>query len=232
MFVVEALAAALHIEARRLRAEDGLSLGEISRRLGIAPATARRWTLDISLTRDQLAGIDAQRAAAARAASAAMAEDRRRQRLAWQLEGRVRAKAGDPLHQAGCLLYWAEGAKARNSVILANSDPHLMRLFCRFLSDCFELGAADLTLRLHLYTGNGLTIRQVEDRWLRYLGLPRSCLRGHSINNRPAPSSGRKRNKLPYGVGNLRVRRSTWLAQHIFGAIQEYGEFDEPRWLD
>jgi hypothetical protein len=28
------------------------------------------------------------------------------------------------------------------------------------------------------------------------------------------------------------VAKSTHLVQHIFGAIQEYGGFEEPRWLD
>jgi hypothetical protein len=41
-----------------------------------------------------------------------------------------------------------------------------------------------------------------------------------------------RRNKLPYGVCSIRVRRSTRILQHIYGAIQEYAGFDEPRWLD
>jgi len=47
----------------------------------------------------------------------------------------------------------------------------------------------------------------------------------------PNSSSGRARNKLPYGVCTIRVT-STRVVQHIFGAIQEYGSFDEPAWPD
>lgn len=36
------------------------------------------------------------------------------------------------LHLAGCMLYWAEGAKSRNTIEFANSDPNMVRLFCRF----------------------------------------------------------------------------------------------------
>ena len=32
--------------------------------------------------------------------------------------------------------------------------------------------------------------------------------------------------------GNLRLRQGTHLIQHIYGAIQEYGGFEEPAWLD
>lgn len=50
------------------------------------------------------------------------------------------------------------------------------------------------------------------------------------LNHTPTSSSGRARKKLPYGVCTLTVC-STRLVQHIYGAIQEYGGFDEPAWL-
>jgi len=175
--------------------------------------------------------IDARRAVAARGASLANAERCRAQRLEWQRVGRERARDGDLLHQAGCLLYWAEGTKTRNTVELVNSDLNLVRLFLRFLAQCLNVGSSQIAFCLHVYTGNGLTIGQIEDRWLEALSLPRSCLRKHSINKRPAPTSGVKKNKLPYGVATVRVLQSTWLVQHIYGAIQEYGRFEEPRWL-
>jgi hypothetical protein len=160
-----------------------------------------------------------------------MAERRRELRRGWQEEGRLKARAGDPLHQAGCMLYWAEGNKDRNLVKLANSDVYLVRYFTQFLAACLGVVPTDITVRLNLYTGNGLSIREVEDYWLGHLGLPRSCLRKHSINNRPIRSQGLRKNKLPYGVCSLQVLRSTRIVQHIYGAIQEYGGFDEPRWL-
>jgi hypothetical protein len=79
--------------------------------------------------------------------------------------------------------------------------------------------------------GNGLTIDQIEGHWLEQLELPRSCLRKHAINPLPTSSSGAKKHKLPYGVATLALN-STEIVQHIYGAIQEYAGFDEPRWLD
>jgi hypothetical protein len=46
----------------------------------------------------------------------------------------------------------------------------------------------------------------------------------------PTSSSGRAKNKLPYGVCTV-VVHSTSVAQHIYGAIQEYAGFEEPAWL-
>jgi hypothetical protein len=39
------------------------------------------------------------------------------------------------LHQAGCMLYWAEGSKARNTLKFANSDRQMVRFFRHFLTD-------------------------------------------------------------------------------------------------
>ena len=86
-------------------------------------------------------------------------------------------------------------------------------------------------MTLHVYLGNGLSVAEIETHWLDALGLPRSCLRAHAIDVKPTSSSGRKTNKLPYGVCSLGIN-STRIVQHIYGAIQEYGGFEEPRWLD
>jgi hypothetical protein len=133
---------------------------------------------------------------------------------------------------AGCMLYWAEGSKARNVLTFANSDRNMLRFFSRFLRKSLGVAAEDYRVRLNVYTNNGLSLRAIEDYWLEALQAPRSCLRGHSLNHYPTSTSGSKRNRLPYGVCSLRVARSTWLVQHIAGAIQEYADFEQPKWLD
>jgi hypothetical protein len=130
------------------------------------------------------------------------------------------------------MLYWAEGSKDRNSLTFANSDAEMVRFFWRFIRTSFSVDPSQITIRLNVYTGNGLTIEQIEEHWLTVLELPISCLRKPILNHFPTSSSGGKRNKLPYGVCTFRVRRSTPIIQHVFGAIQEYAGFDEPRWLD
>ncbi|MGH2837938.1 MAG: hypothetical protein ACRDJY_06275 [Thermoleophilaceae bacterium] len=132
---------------------------------------------------------------------------------------------------AGCMLYWAEGSKSRNTVKLANSDPDLVVFFCRFLRESLGVRDVDIRLSLNVYLGNGLALEEIESHWLTALELPRSSLRKHSVNSRPTSSSGRKANKLPHGVATVRVQ-STQLVQHIYGAIQEYADFDNPAWLD
>ena len=96
----------------------------------------------------------------------------------------------------------------------------------------FDLGADRFSIGLNVYLGNGLTLAEIEGEWLSALELPSRCALKHVVDNRPTSSSGKRKNKLPYGVCTLKVRRSTPIVQHIYGAIQEYAGFDEPAWLD
>ncbi len=202
----------------------------IAAELSVSVASVHGWTRDIRLTPEQQEAIRRQGRMQFRQAWSVLNRERRR---SYQEEGRERARLGsDPLHMAGCMLYWAEGGKDRNSLCFANSDPHMTGYFCRFLRASLNVPVDRLTVRLNVYLGNDLSLERIEDFWLEALDLPRSCLRGHTLNNTPTSSSGRKRGRLPYGVCQLRVLQSTPVIQHIYGAIQEYCEFDEPRWLD
>jgi hypothetical protein len=215
-------------EARRLRREHGLPMKVIAKRLGVSPASVYAWTRDIEISAAHAArNMERSRTKFSRT----WAEKHREKRRRHQERGRSDARRGDPLHHAGCMLYWAEGGKRRNVLQFCNSDPHMLAFFRRFLCECFDVDPADLKLRLHVYLNGDLTLDEIEDFWIEKLDLPKSSLRGHSINPLPTSSSGKKKNRLPYGVGTLYLY-DTSIVQRIYGAIQEYGGFDEPRWLD
>ena len=129
------------------------------------------------------------------------------------------------------MLYWAEGPKARNTLKFANSDIQMVRFFRRFLTEALRVPVDKIVMTLNVYTNNGLSIEEIERHWLYVLQLPSTAVRKHTLNNLPTSSSGRAKNKLPYGVCTLAVY-SGRVIQHIYGAIQEYGQFEEPRWLD
>ena len=129
------------------------------------------------------------------------------------------------------MLYWAEGAKARNQVMLANADPDLLLVFVRFLRCCYGVEKDRIALSVNCFVDNGLTVREIEQWWLARLELPVTCLRTPVVN-RPSSASRRlKGNILPYGTARVRVS-STFVVQSIYGAIQEYAGIERPEWLD
>jgi len=205
-----------------------MPMKKIAKKLGVSPASVHLWTADIRISDEHRSrNIRTARAECGRRWAAV----NRAKRLGYQAEGRTKARDEDPLHQAGCMLYWAEGSKERGGLTFSNSDRAMVAFFSRFLRGCFGIAVERLSVRLNVYTTNGLSVREIEDSWLEALELPRSCLRAHTLDHFPTSSSGQKKNKLPYGVCTLRLF-DTRIAQHIYGAIQEYGGFDEPRWLD
>ena len=208
----------------------------IAARLGVSPASAYAWTRDIELTEEQkevnlrgprgpLNPEDVRRRAEAWAARC------RKRRAASQREGRVAARRSEPLHLAGCMLYWAEGSKGRNAIQFTNSDPRMAAFFRRFLVEALGIAPEDIHLSINVYTNNGMGIEQIERYWLDVLELPTSSVRGHMLNHMPTSSSGRAKHRLPYGVARLSVHK-TEKVQHVYGAIQEYAGFEEPAWLD
>ena len=157
-----------------------------------------------------------------------IAEDAKAARLVAQAHGRDPAQRGDPLHQAGCMLYWAEGSKGRNKVIFTNSDVTMVQLFVRFLRRCYGVADDAMALSLNVHLGNGLRMDEIEQWWLAALELPASCLRTPAVN-RVSGSSLRKRPPLLHGTARLMVG-STFVVQSIYGAIQAYGKFERPAW--
>jgi transcriptional regulator with XRE-family HTH domain len=208
--------------ARKLRSE-GLSVREIERRLGVARSSVSVWVRDVPLTETQLEYL-------AHAPRPATTTRHRRLREQCQAQGRALANRGEPLHAIGCMLFWAEGAKEINKVHLTNSDPELLRLFTRFLRHYFDVPNERIRILCNLFTDHLADQWAVEQFWLDVLELPRSSL-WRSVVNAYSRSSQRTRcGKLPYGTCRVTVH-DVRIAQHLYGAIQEYGGFERPEWL-
>ena len=83
---------------------------------------------------------------------------------------------------AGCMLYWAEGSKSRNAVLLTNADPDVLRFFVRFLRRFFQVRDHELKVYCNLFADHLARQREVEQFWLDTLELPQSCLRKSVVN--------------------------------------------------
>jgi transcriptional regulator with XRE-family HTH domain len=126
-------------QARLLRRRDGCSVKEIARLVGASPSTVSLWVRDIELTAEQHEALRQRNPVYNVQLNGwkANIDKGRARRLGYQQAGRRRVAHPSGLYVAGCMLYWAEGDKKRNSVRLSNADPELVRLFVEFLRECF-----------------------------------------------------------------------------------------------
>jgi AcrR family transcriptional regulator len=219
--------------ARRLRGEEGRSIKEIARLVGVSRSSVSLWVRDIELTPEQEAVLTDRDPARnqRRIGWGANMERARLRRRSSQLAGRRRARQLEPIYIAGCMLYWAEGAKTRGTVELSNADPEVIRFFARFLRECFGVPSDRMRLACHLFADHTARQREIEQFWLDVVGLPRSSLRKSIVNHYSRSSQRKRTNKLPYGTCKL-VVCSTEIVQTIYGSIQEFAGFNRPRWLD
>jgi hypothetical protein len=107
----------------------------------------------------------------------------------------------------------------------------VIRLFARFLRECFDVADDRFRVYCHLYADHVSEQRQIEDFWLATAGLPRTALRKSMVNNYSRSSQRKRFNRLPYGTCKL-VVHSTEIVQTIYGSIQEFAGFSRPEWLD
>jgi transposase-like protein len=220
-------------QARRMRHEEGRSIKEIARLLGVSTSSVSHWVRDIELTDTQHAALQARNGLheRQRLAHAAMAAKARARRTTAQQGGRERARSLDYRYAAGCMLFWAEGSRQRNKVVFTNSDPAMVRFFVEFIREFFDISSDRLRLTCNLFADHEARQREIENFWLRTVGLPRSCLCKSTVNRYSCYSQKKRKNKLPYGTCRF-VLHSTEIAQTIYGSIQELAGFDRPEWLD
>jgi transcriptional regulator with XRE-family HTH domain len=216
--------------ARELRA-GGCSVKEIERLLGVARSSVSRWVKDVELTDEQRRALALRVSEGRLQAAERKAEAARCLRREYQQEGRRLARERDGSYAAGCMLYWAEGDKRRNTVGLANSDPQLLTVFASFLRRHFAVLDDAFRVYCNLFADHAARKQQIEEFWLSALDLPSTCLRKSTVNTYSKYSEKKRCNKLPYGTCKL-VVHSSKIVQTIYGSIQEYGAFERPEWLD
>jgi hypothetical protein len=218
------------LRAREMRAE-GCSVKEIAATLGVARSSASTWVRDVPLGPEERARLIYRSRLGPIVAGELKAARARDVRRGYQDEGRRLARERGPDYAAGCMLYWAEGAKGRNSLQIVNADPEVLVFFARFLREHFDVERERMVVTCNLFADHVDHQREIEDHWLDRLELPRSCLRKSAVNAYSKYSQKKRTNKLPFGTCSLRVH-STRIVQTIYGSIQEYGGFDRPEWLD
>ena len=220
-------------EARTLRREQGQSIKEIARAVGASTSSISRWVRDIELTTDQVGALRARNPilnGQMAGARVRVARARSLRQMA-HAEGRAAALRGEPAHVAGCMLFWAEGSRNRNAVHFTNSDPQMVAFFARFIRRFFAPPDERMRVWCNLHADHAERLIEVEEFWLATVGLSRACLTRSTVNVLSSATRGKRTNLLPWGTCRLTVH-STAIVQHLYGAIQEYGGFDRPAWLD
>ena len=211
-------------EAIRLRVEEGLSFPEISKLLNVSKGTLSAWLSGIDISDDQKLAMAQRSRARGGVAMFAGAETNRRRGLekreSYREEGRQAAKMGNSLHQMGCVLYWAEGVKGRNSASFVNGDPVMMRSFSRFLfGPVVKADPRKASFSVGCYV-DILTMSEIEEFWVEQIGFDLRSTK-HRVKPTRVERLAFCHPKRPHGICPLHIN-DTRVVQHIYGALEVY----------
>lgn len=197
----------------------GLTYSEIREIVPVAKSTLSKWCQGIALSQTQINGIKKR----VPSQKGIPKDSQWRRRL--QIEA-IRREAtqfalrhlDDPVFVAGVVLYWAEGSKTRNDLMVANTDPRMLRQFiawCRRYLD----GEAEFVLSLHLHEGNdeSSAIRY----WRSTTGLQESRFTKTFIKPR---GTGHRKNHLAHGVCRVRIARPADHWNRVMAWIDTVGD--------
>jgi hypothetical protein len=181
----------------------GLSYGEIMDLIPVKKSTLATWCREVRLSDEQYAAVK-ERTYGSRLGIPVDTNRKRR-----EVVERIRAEARslvpelmmDPLWVAGTILYWAEGAKTRNHLKMANADPRALRLFVSWVQTYLD-PQAEFSLQLHLHEGND--DEAAKSHWRSETGLMTANFYRTFI--KPA-GTGHRKNHLAHGVCTIKVRR-------------------------
>lgn len=168
----------LREQARALR-RAGLSLQEISERLHhrVPRSTLQGWVRDIPLTLDQQARLRQRIREGGRKGRlrAQMLREERKRQEQEDLRRKAKELIQDAPEQVIALLialglYLGEGAKARDSFCLGNSDPRIICLWQECLRRSFEIDQDRWAAQLML--SDGMDEEVVRSFWSEITGIP------------------------------------------------------------
>lgn len=208
-------------QAIQMRSQ-GASIREIADRLVVSKSSVSCWVAHVKLTKQQTKNLQGRRLSGTHAGrAAAMIVNKQRYqkiRMDARLHGYNEAN-GDPLHVAGCMLYWAEGSKSMNTATMSNTDPILLKKFVEFL---IYLGVSvdriGVSCRVHNTPGNA-SPAQCRKFWASSLGIKMSSVKVFHARDDRGPSS--RKCRYPHGVGRVFVYDVS-IIQRIYGGIERY----------
>lgn len=210
-----------YLQAIEMR-KQGCSLEDILTKLEVSRGTAYGWIKHIELSEYQqqcLRGRVTDKMPAGR--QKAIETNRKKYenlRNTARQQGYDEA-VGDPVHVAGCMLYWAEGAKSLNSVCFSNTDAAMQKKFKEFLEYLqVPLEKIKFSTRVHNTKGNG-THDECKKFWSEKLNISVDQIKVFDANNNRGNSNAKSR--YPFGVGRLVVYDYT-IIQRIYGGIERY----------
>ncbi|MCL4354316.1 hypothetical protein M1349_02470 [Patescibacteria group bacterium] len=212
------------LEARKLR-KEGQSIKSIAKTLKVSSSTVSIWCRDVKLTPKQIKILEqhSRDPNYGKRLEYSLKQQRERNiKIKTLKNAGIRAigkLSKRELFLVGVSLYWAEGFKKDSQVGFASSNPEMIKLFIKWLRDCFNYKIQDLSVRVTVNISHNYRIQDIQNYWSRTIMIPENHfqkpfyqkVKWEKIYENP---------ENYFGVLRVKVRKSTDFLRKICGMIE------------
>ncbi len=210
--------------------KQGLSYGEILKEVPVTKSSLSLWLKSVGLAKEQKQRITEKRLAAMRRGQQACRVKRKKitEEIKNVAIGEIGKLTERELWLISTTLYWAEGRKEKEingsvrsgRVRLSNSDPFLLRVFLKWLTEVRKLPKTDIAFRIYLHETSRHRLLEVQRYWSKVLDFPIDCFQKVSWKKANIKTKRKNIGENYFGLVDLDVRRSTSLYREIAGWIE------------
>jgi transcriptional regulator with XRE-family HTH domain len=192
-------------DARQLR-EEGCSIKEISRKVGVSKSSVSIWTRNIVLSEEQQRGLSergrSKKSIEKRRMSRLKNEADKRQKIIDKAKKRIEKISKHELLLIGSALYWAEGGKTQRGIVrFSNGDPRMIRLMMNFFEKIWQVPIEKMRGYIHIHPH--LDEKRAERYWAKVSGIPLS--RFYKTYKKQNKASKGLRDSLPFGTFDIYI---------------------------
>ena len=212
------------ILARKLR-NEGKSIKNIAKTIGVAKSTVSLWCNDIFLSELQKNNLTKISLEAIKRGSVVANENKKRERLVrvnkYKLIGieKIGKLSKRELFLVGVALYWAEGDKNQRRVVFINSDQKMILLWTKWIIECLNIPKERLICRVEINEIHKERLKIVEQYWSNLTKIPISQFRKASLKHSQIKKIYND-NSNYYGALQLTISKGTNLNYEILGYIE------------
>ena len=211
--------------AQKMR-ENGMSFGDISKKLNVAKSTLSFWFKNIVLTDSAISKIRTKGNMKSVRALLKYTESKRKDRLEryaiQKQEGiSVLGMLSDrDVLMAGLGLYWGEGYKYENGELgFTNSNPNMIRFYFKWLK-LWNIEKDSLIFRLTLNKFFKKEEDNIKNFWVNFLDVKKEQFSKTTFIKTNLKKGSIKNIEKYKGILRVKVRKGTALRNKILGAIE------------
>lgn len=185
--------------------KNGVAMGEIAERLGVAKSSVSYWVRDIPLTQTQRNKLNAKGhsvdAIEKRRISRLRNLQTKRNEIIESAKIEAETLSTNPLWCVAVSMYWGEGGKTQNMARIANSDPAVVTLMMKFFREVCLI--PEEKFRGHIHTFEHCDVGKTEEYWSVISDIDRKQF--FKTYKKQSSASKKKRDTLPYGTFQIYI---------------------------